>query len=148
VNTRLLRGYLYVLMGGLFLQGVGSLLFRLVPSLPKASPLLVRGAFGIDFSHSWIHIAWGAAGVLILARYRDARTAARLAFTFGVFYTAFGLLGVTIHHPLGLELDVFENTFHFTAGPLTLVIGVLALLLPPAVPLTAARAAPARPSTR
>jgi hypothetical protein len=36
-------------MGGLLLQGIGSLVFRLVPALPASMPLLVRGVFGIDF---------------------------------------------------------------------------------------------------
>lgn len=60
---RVLRPYLWVLMGGLLVQGAGSLIFRLIPALPEHSPLLVRGAFGIDFWHALIHIAWGAAGV-------------------------------------------------------------------------------------
>ncbi len=93
-----------------------------------------------------MHIAWGAAGVLILARRRDAQTASRLALTFGVFYTAFGILGVSVHHPLGLELGIFENTFHFTAGPLTLAVGLLAVFLPPAEPIAKLRPATTRPA--
>jgi hypothetical protein len=127
MTARLVRGYLFFLMVGLFVQGVGSLLFRLVSWLPAHSPLLVRGAFGIDFSHSWIHIVWGAAGVVVLVKRPDPRSDAWLAFTFGVFYTSFAILGVTIHHPLGLQLDAFENGFHLVAGPLTLLVGVLAL---------------------
>jgi hypothetical protein len=49
-----------------------------------------------------------------------------------VFYTALGVLGVGLHHPFGLELGIFENTFHLTAGPLTLLVGVLAPLRRPA----------------
>jgi hypothetical protein len=127
MTARLVRGYLYFVMVGLFLQGLGSLLFRLIPRLPEASPLLIRGVFGIDSWHSAIHIAWGAAGVLILTARRDERVAARLAVAFGVFYTALGVLGITTHHPFGLELDAYENTFHFTAGPLTLLVGLLAM---------------------
>jgi hypothetical protein len=127
VSPALLRGYLYFVMVGLFLQGVGSLLFRLHPAMAAGSPLLVRGAFGIDFWHSWIHILWGAAGAVLLTRLRSMRAAVFLALVFGVFYTAFGVLGVSVHHPLGLELDAFENTFHLTAGPLTLILGVLGL---------------------
>jgi hypothetical protein len=126
MTNRVLRGYLYILMGGLFLQGLGSLLFRLVPRLPQVTPLLVRGTFGIDFWHSWIHILWGAGGLLILGRWRDMQAATRLALTFGSFYTALGILGVAVHHPLGLHLDNFENTFHLTAGPLTLLTAALA----------------------
>jgi hypothetical protein len=127
MNARLVRGYLYFVMVGLFVQGLGSLLFRLIPQLPEASPLFIRGVFGIDFWHSWIHIAWGATGAVILAARPDQRVAARLAVVLGVFYTALGVLGVTTHHPLGLELDAYENTFHFTAGPLTLLVGLLAM---------------------
>jgi hypothetical protein len=53
-----------------------------------------------------------------------------LALAFGVFYTSFGILGLVIHHPLGLHLDSFENTFHLTAGPLTLMIGAVAAIQP------------------
>ncbi|MFL5802253.1 MAG: hypothetical protein ACJ8CR_10995 [Roseiflexaceae bacterium] len=120
---RALHWYLRVLMGGLLLQGLGSLLFRLAPALPAAAPLLVRGIFGIDFWHAWIHIAWGAVGVAILAMRSSRRTDVALALAFGVFYTALGIAGVTLHHPLGLELGWFENSFHLTAGPLTLVLG-------------------------
>jgi Domain of unknown function (DUF4383) len=130
MTIRIVRGYLYALMGGLLAQGLGSLLFRLVPSLPDASPVLVRGTFGIDFWHSWIHIVWGAAGLLILGRRRDMRTATWLALAFGAFYTSFGILGLVIHHPLGLQLDSFENAFHLTAGPLTLTIAVVAAVQP------------------
>jgi len=121
------RWYLVVLMAGLLLQGLGSLLFRVEPALERSSPYVLRGALGIDTAHSWIHIIWGAAGLTVLLVYRSPRAAVTLALVFGVFYTAFGVLGVVIHHPLGLELDGFENAFHLTAGPLTLVIGLLGL---------------------
>src|SRR4051794_14577513 len=133
MSTRIdhvLRFYLWVLMGGLLLQGIGSLFFRLVPALPANMPLLVRGAFGIDFWHAWIHIGWGLAGLAVL---RVAPTRAPpmwLALSFGLFYTMLGIWGVLAHHPLGLELDLPENLFHLTAGPLSLLLGVLALLEP------------------
>jgi len=131
VGTKLdsaLRWYLWVLMGGLLLQGLGSLLFRLAPGLAAAAPYVVRGAFGIDFWHAWIHIIWGALAVVLLAMRPSRRTIAALALAFGVFYTALGIAGVTLHHPLGLELDSFENSFHLTAGPLTLALGIIAAL--------------------
>src|SRR5215213_6659404 len=61
-----LRRYVWVLMGGLLLQGIGSLIFRLIPALPASMPLLVRGTFGIDFWHAWLHIAWGLVGLTVL----------------------------------------------------------------------------------
>lgn len=123
----ILRVYLWVLMGGLLLQGLGSLLFRLVPALPASTPLLVRGTFGIDLWHALIHIVWGLAGVIVLSLSRTKRSLARLALTFGVFYTALAIWGVTVHHPLGLELDLPENAFHWVAGPLSLLLGWLSL---------------------
>lgn len=123
----LLRWYLAVLMGGLFVQGIGSLLFRLAPALAASAPFLVRGIFGIDFWHAWIHILWGAAGSAVVAAGRWP-TIVRLALGFGVFYTALGIAGVAIHHPLGLELDWFENSFHMVAGPATLLLGALAAI--------------------
>src|SRR5688572_1556558 len=72
-QTNLLRGYLWVLMGGLLLQGLGSLLFRLMPAFPAHAPLLVRGAFGIDFWHALIHITWGLVGVVLLGVNRTSR---------------------------------------------------------------------------
>src|SRR5262245_39177127 len=48
----ILRSSLWVLFVGLLLQGLGSLFFRLLPVLPAHAPLLVRGAFGIDFWHA------------------------------------------------------------------------------------------------
>ena len=132
MSLRLLRGYLVFVMAGLFVQGVGSLLFRTFPTWASASPLLVRGLFGIDFWHSWIHILWGAGGAVFLARRRSERDATWLALVFGVFYSLLGVWGVTAHHPLGLELDAYENTFHLTAGPLTLLVGLIAWFRPTA----------------
>lgn len=120
-----LHGYLWVLMVGLLIQGLGSLLFRLMPALPAHSPLLVRGAFGIDFWHALIHIAWGLFGLTILRTSQTRRPLAALALIFGLFYTALGLWGVLVHHPLGLELDLPENAFHLVAGPVAGLLGWL-----------------------
>ena len=122
---RALRWYVWVLMGGLLLQGLGSLTFRLLPALPASTPLLIRGAFGIDFWHAWIHIGWGLVGLAVLSLTTTHESPMRLALIFGVFYTALGLWGVLAHHPLGLELDLPENVFHLTAGPLSLMLGLL-----------------------
>lgn len=122
-NDNRLRWYLWVLMGGLLFQGFGSLIFRLAPALPAHSPLLVRGAFGIDFWHALIHIGWGLAGIAVVAAARSVRPLIYLALSFGAFYTPLGLWGVFVHHPLGLELDLPENLFHLVAGPLSLALG-------------------------
>jgi hypothetical protein len=128
--ARGLRWYLWVLMIGLFLQGLGSLLFRLAPALAADAPYLIRSILGIDFWHAWVHIVWGIIGVVLLLARPSRGAAIWLALVFGVFYTALGILGVTIHHPLGLELDDFENGFHLTAGPATLLFGALVAIGP------------------
>jgi len=123
----LLRWYLWVLMGGLLLQGLGSLIFRLSPTIAATAPYLLRGVLGIDFWHAWIHILWGLAGLGILAGRYTQRAAVGLALVFGLFYSLLGVAGVVVHHPLGLDLDVFENVFHLTAGPATLLLGLLGI---------------------
>ena len=123
--TVALRWYLWILMSGLLLQGLVSLVFRLNPSLAAAAPYLVRGIFGIDLWHAWIHIAWGSLSIVILVRSSARKSLIWLGVAFGVFYTALGIVGVQIHHPLGLELDAFENAFHLTAGPATLLVALL-----------------------
>jgi hypothetical protein len=125
-----LRWYMWVLMTGLLLQGLGSLIFRLAPALPAQAPYVIRGILGIDFWHAWIHIIWGITGVVVLVARPTRGSAIWLALIFGVFYTALGILGVTIQHPLGLELDWLENTFHLTAGPATLLFGALVAIRP------------------
>jgi hypothetical protein len=122
-SDTLLHRYLWVVMGGLFLQGVGSLIFRLTPALPARAPLLVRGAFGIDFWHALLHITWGVIGLALLMTIRTSRPLAYFTLLFGVLYSALGVWGVLVHHPLTLELDLPENLFHLVAGPLALVIG-------------------------
>jgi hypothetical protein len=120
-----LRWYLWVLMSGLLVQGIGSLILRLSPALAATTPYVVGGIFGIDFWHAWIHIVWGSVGVGVLIFRPTARAAVRLALIFGLFYTALGIAGIVFYHPFGLELDLFENAFHMTAGPATLLLGVL-----------------------
>ena len=63
-------------------------------------------------------------------RVDDVRPLVGLALLFGVFYTALAIWGVSVHHPLGLELDLPENIFHWVAGPLSLLLGWLNLSNP------------------
>jgi hypothetical protein len=126
-------------MIGLLVQGLGSLTFRLAPALAADTPYLISGILGIDAWHAWIHIVWGIVGVGVLVARPSRSVAIWLALSFGVFYTALGIVGVTIHHPLGLELDAFENGFHLTAGPATLLFGALAVLWPVRERLVAAQ---------
>lgn len=58
---------------------------------------------------------------------QTSRPLVYLALIFGGFYTALGVWGVLVFHPLGLEVDRLENAFHLVAGQLALLIGWLNL---------------------
>ena len=62
----------------------------------------------------------------LVVRGMDERGYAGLALAFGVFYTALAVLGVVVHHPLGLRLDRGENVFHFIVGR-SLALGLVAI---------------------
>ncbi len=49
-----------------------------------------------------------------------------LGFVFGTFYTLLGLLGIVVHDPFGMRLELPENVFHLTVGPTTLLVAWLA----------------------
>jgi len=119
------RMYLWVI--GVFLlgQGAGSLLLR---AIGLDDPSLTHGFVHADPLHALIHIVWGTAMLGVLARHaRDAQLTA-IALIFGVFYVGLAILGVAIYHPFGLELGPFENGFHFIVGPVSLILGLSALL--------------------
>ena len=48
-------------------------------------------------------------------------------FTLLEIAVALAILGVVVHHPFGLQLNTFENAFHWTVGPLTLGLGLAAV---------------------
>src|SRR5438874_716689 len=103
------------------LEGAGLLVLdRLGASLPLTSS---------DVRHNLLHVVWGVAllGVSFLARGGHDIRAVWAAVIFGAFYVALGVLGLTIDHPFGLQLGPGENAFHFTVGPLALVLGAWAL---------------------
>lgn len=68
------------------------------------------------------------AGALLLKR--KPRQIAGLALVFGVFYVGLAVLGVAVYHPIGLQLDFYENAFHWTVGPPTLGLGLAGLFWP------------------
>lgn len=117
---------LWLVMGGLLLQGIGSLMLRAQPSLAASSPAAVSHFFSDNPPHAWVHIAWGAVGLVMLITRRPARVRWWLALIFGVFYTLLGLLGVAVHNPFGLALGLVENTFHLLVGPFMLLLVVFA----------------------
>ena len=71
-------------------------------------------------------ILWGAAGLVYLFAFRTFRMQVRLAWIFGSFYVALGLLALVVFHPFGLRLELPENVFHLTIGPLMLILAAFA----------------------
>jgi hypothetical protein len=133
-RARMLRIYLWVVMGGLFTQGIISLLLQLSPSLAAVTPPLIKGIALASIPHAWLHILWGALGLLALSIIRPPapqalRATIALGLVFGVFYTLLALYGTLIGSPLNLQLVASENTFHLIVGPLTLGLTLLVLLL-------------------
>jgi hypothetical protein len=126
--------YLLALGGGLLLEG-GLLL--LLEALPVATPFSTG-----DPRHNALHVAWGSLILAIVLVDRAGRSLGWLATSFGVFYSGLAIAGVLIDQPFGLLLGPGENAFHFSVGPLALVLGLRAVLSQSRRPLLAR---PARP---
>jgi hypothetical protein len=120
--ARLVRLYVLALGAGLLLEGGGLLLVSVL-----ALPLPVGTN---DTRHNLLHVVWGV-GLLAIAATPRAERSSRTAWAaliFGVFYVALGVLGLLLDRPFGLLLGPGENVFHFTVGPLALLLGARALL--------------------
>ena len=109
-------------MPGLLVQGTGSLLLDLRPDVRAATPLALATAMNGNPPHAWLHIVWGLVGLFVLLAFRSAAARIRLGLTFGVFYTLLGFLGIAVHHPFGMRIELPENLFHLTVGPLMLLL--------------------------
>jgi hypothetical protein len=118
-----LRPYLALLGAGLLAQGLGSWALDWSGRASTRMPYRFANA---DPRHALIHVVWGTAILGLLARGLDERGQIRLALAFGVFYSALAVLGLAVHHPLGLRLDRGENVFHLIVGPVTLALGITA----------------------
>ena len=123
---RILHIYLWIIMAGLFLQGIGSLILRLSPELEAVTPPMLAGILLAHIPHAVLHIVWGALGLLVLAILRTSRARIVLALTFGIFYTLLAIYGTIDSHAFGLHLAPSENAFHWIVGPLTLGLGLVA----------------------
>jgi hypothetical protein len=106
--------YTIVVGGFLLLQGVSTLLFRLVPALDQAFPALLGTTHMIPI-HSTLHIA---TGLLALAAIGWGGVVGGwwFALGFGTFYTLLGLAGLISGQQLGLGLQPFDHPFHLLAG--------------------------------
>ena len=122
----LLHVYLWLVMGGLLLQGAGSLLLDVRPDVQASTPWPLATVMNGNPPHAWLHIVWGIAGLAILALLRTPVARLWLGLVFGVFYTTLGFAGIAVHDPMGMRLMLPENAFHLTVGPLMLLLTWLA----------------------
>jgi hypothetical protein len=127
--------HLYILTLGALLLLEGSALL-IVDRLP-----LSLGFTASDTRHNLLHIVWGAGLLGLVLTARASNRVAWAALIFGLFYLSLAVLGVITDQPFGLQLGPGENIFHFTVGPLALVLGAWALRSSSASrPLTSAAA--------
>jgi hypothetical protein len=106
--------YTWVSGGFLLLQGVSTLLFRLVPALDMAFPALLGTTQMIPI-HSLLHIVTGLLALAIIGwGGRPGRW--WFALGFGIFYTLLGLVGLISGGMLELGLQPFDHPFHLLAG--------------------------------
>lgn len=124
--------YVWFVMAGLLVQGTGSLILDFNSSLRTATPYLLATIMNGNPPHAWLHIIWGAGGLIFLTTFRTFRARLGLGFVFGTFYTLLGFLGIVVHHPFGMRLELPENTFHLTVGPVMLLLTSLAYRVRPA----------------
>ena len=118
--------YIWFVMAGLLAQGLGSLILDFNDSLRQAMPYLLASLMNGNPPHAWLHIIWGSGGLLYLSLDRGLAGRLRLGFIFGTFYSLLGFLGIIVHDPFGLRLELPENAFHLTVGPLMLLLTSMA----------------------
>ena len=114
IGARAPAWYTLVSGGFLLLQGTSTLLFRLVPALDQAFPVLLETTRMIPV-HSTLHILTGLLALGTL-RWGGARGAWWFALLFGLFYTSLGLIGLLAGQTFGLGLQPFDHPFHLLAG--------------------------------
>lgn len=122
----ILHIYLWILMPGLLLQGLGSLALRLSSGLEAITPPLLAGVLLAHIAHAILHIAWGLVGIVVLATFRFVRARLWLGLIFGIFYTLLAISGTIDPHIFELHLAPSENAFHWIVGPLTLGLSLVA----------------------
>jgi hypothetical protein len=131
--ARLVHVYILTLGALLLLEGSALLIVDRLP--------LSLGFAASDTRHNLLHIVWGAGLLGLVLTARTSNRVAWAALIFGLFYLSLAVLGVITDQPFGLQLGPGENTFHFTVGPLALVLGAWALRSSSASrPLTSAAA--------
>jgi len=118
--------YVWAVMAGLLVQGAGSFLLDFNADMKSVMPIPLATLMNGNPPHAWLHIVWGVAGLGWLLLFRGANARIVLGFAFGIFYTLLGFLGIAVHDPFGMRIELPENVFHLTVGPLMLLLTFLA----------------------
>lgn len=114
LDRRQLRGITALYAAGLLLQGLLTLLARLMPALDRAAPAILRRT-QMQPPHSWLHIVTGLMALWVLVQ-GPADGPRRFLLGFGVFYTALGVVGPAGGGRLGLGLQPFDHPIHLAIG--------------------------------
>ena len=107
----------YSWLAGIFLlvQGVSTLVARVVPAVDRAAPWLLATTH-MQPVHSTLHIATALFAFAVLLA--GARATWWFAAGFGTFYLTLGLVGAATGRGLGLHLQTFDHPFHMLFGGL------------------------------
>jgi hypothetical protein len=103
----------------LLLQGVSTLLFRLVPPLDAAFPQLLAITQMVPV-HSILHILSALLALVVLFRGGE-KGSFWFSLGFGMFYTSLALYGFITRAATVLHLQVFDHPVHLALGLLGLM---------------------------
>lgn len=107
------RAYAWFAAVFLLLQGVSTLLARLIPAVDATVPALLEHT-KMQPAHSVLHIT--TAFVAFTALAAGTRASHRFALWFGAFYAALAVVGAATGSSLGLGLQAFDHPFHLLLG--------------------------------
>jgi hypothetical protein len=113
------RGFCWFVGGFLLLQGVSTLLARLVPAVDLAAPALLAHTQMVPI-HSTLHIVTGLIAFCVLLR-GGSRGAYHFTLWFSLFYSGLAVIGWWSGSSLGLGLQPFDHPFHLLIGLLGLI---------------------------
>jgi len=106
------------------IQGVGLLAAYAVMGF-DTSPDVFPSGLRLDPIHAGVHALWGAAATYV--GFWLPRRAVGFVLSFAVFYIAFAIVGTFTNHHFGMMLGPGVNAFHWTVGPLALIVALLGL---------------------
>lgn len=117
------RAYTWFTGVFLMLQGVTTLLARLIPAIDQRFPALLEHTRMMP-THSALHIVTALLALWSLRQTGD-RACLRFAWAGGAGYSALAILGWLSGSPLGLGLQPFDHPFHLLLGAMGLAAAAM-----------------------